>query len=100
MAKKCVIYRNIKREKIIHKKKNKRNILKKNILKKATLDNKLEAINKLSTRKRDESICRVVNRCNVCGRSHSVYRKFKLCRICLRNNMVNGLIPGLKKASW
>ncbi|MDS2577718.1 30S ribosomal protein S14, partial [Streptococcus pneumoniae] len=28
------------------------------------------------------------------------YRKFKLCRICLRQQAYQGVIPGLKKASW
>lgn len=39
-------------------------------------------------------------RCNLCGRPRAVYRKFKLCRICLRNLALDGLIPGMKKASW
>ncbi|MGT2833610.1 type Z 30S ribosomal protein S14 [Streptococcus halotolerans] len=39
-------------------------------------------------------------RCLECGRPHSVYRKFNLCRICLRKNAYQGMIPGLKKASW
>jgi len=29
-----------------------------------------------------------------------VYRKFKVCRICFRNLSLEGLIPGVKKASW
>ena len=40
------------------------------------------------------------SRCLACGRPHSVYRKFKLCRICLRQQAYQGVIPGLKKASW
>ncbi|MBN1942256.1 MAG: type Z 30S ribosomal protein S14 [Phycisphaerae bacterium] len=43
---------------------------------------------------------RVVRRCQICGRPRSVYRKFKICRICLRNMANNGLIPGMRKASW
>ncbi|NLX22347.1 MAG: type Z 30S ribosomal protein S14 [Phycisphaerae bacterium] len=43
---------------------------------------------------------RVVRRCQVCGRSHAVYRKFRMCRVCLREKANQGLIPGLKKASW
>ena len=30
----------------------------------------------------------------------SVYRKFKICRICLRKMANEGLIPGMRKASW
>lgn len=43
---------------------------------------------------------RVVRRCQVCGRCRAVYRKFKLCRVCLRKMANEGLIPGVKKASW
>ena len=39
-------------------------------------------------------------RCKQCGRPRGVYRRFKLCRICLRNLALQGLIPGLVKASW
>ncbi|RUM71952.1 MAG: type Z 30S ribosomal protein S14 [Sulfurovum sp.] len=39
-------------------------------------------------------------RCNICGRPHSVYRDFGICRICLRKMAHEGLIPGMRKASW
>lgn len=43
---------------------------------------------------------RIRLRCKLCGRPRAVYRKFGICRICLRNMASDGLIPGLKKASW
>ncbi len=43
---------------------------------------------------------REYTRCLKCGRPHSVYKDFGLCRICLREMASQGLIPGLKKASW
>ncbi|HEY2909623.1 MAG TPA: type Z 30S ribosomal protein S14 [Gemmataceae bacterium] len=43
---------------------------------------------------------RVRNRCKLCGRSRAVYRKFGVCRICFRNMASDGLIPGVRKASW
>ena len=43
---------------------------------------------------------RRVSRCKICGRPRAVYRKFGLCRICIRKLGDEGLIPGLKKASW
>lgn len=49
---------------------------------------------------RDSSKSRIVNRCNQCGRPHGVYKKFKLCRICLRNHLMQGDVPGGRKASW
>jgi small subunit ribosomal protein S14 len=43
---------------------------------------------------------RIKRRCRLCGRARAVYRKFGICRICFRNMASNGLIPGVKKASW
>jgi small subunit ribosomal protein S14 len=40
------------------------------------------------------------NRCNRCGRPRGYLRKFGLCRVCFRELAVQGLIPGVKKASW
>jgi small subunit ribosomal protein S14 len=40
------------------------------------------------------------SRCQMCGRQRAVYQKFKLCRICFRNMALDGMIPGVKKASW
>jgi small subunit ribosomal protein S14 len=39
-------------------------------------------------------------RCQLCGRPRAVYRKFGLCRICFRQMADQGLIPGVRKASW
>ena len=39
-------------------------------------------------------------RCQLCGRPRAVYRKFLVCRICFRNLALDGLIPGVRKASW
>jgi small subunit ribosomal protein S14 len=43
---------------------------------------------------------RLVRRCKLCGRPRGVYRKFGLCRICIRKLADQGMIPGLRKASW
>jgi small subunit ribosomal protein S14 len=43
---------------------------------------------------------RLVRRCQLCGRPRAVYRKFGICRICFRKLAGQGLIPGVKKASW
>jgi small subunit ribosomal protein S14 len=39
-------------------------------------------------------------RCQLCGRPRAVYRKFGVCRICFKELANEGLIPGVKKASW
>ena len=43
---------------------------------------------------------RIRLRCKLCGRARAVYRKFGICRICFRGMASDGLIPGVKKASW
>ncbi|HJN67253.1 MAG TPA: type Z 30S ribosomal protein S14 [Pirellulales bacterium] len=43
---------------------------------------------------------RIERRCKLCGRPRAVYRKFGICRICFRNLADEGVIPGVKKASW
>ena len=53
---------------------------------------------KVKLRPRDR--IRIRYRCKLCGRGRAVYRKFGICRICFRNLASNGLIPGIKKASW
>ena len=45
-------------------------------------------------------LIRIRMRCRLCGRPRAVYRKFGICRICFRDMASNGLIPGVKKASW
>lgn len=43
---------------------------------------------------------RIRMRCRLCGRPRAVYRKFGICRICFRDMASDGLIPGVRKASW
>ena len=40
------------------------------------------------------------NRCNICGRPRAYFRKFGICRICFRKLADQGLIPGVRNASW
>ena len=43
---------------------------------------------------------RTVRRCQLTGRSRGVYRKFRISRIMLRELALQGMIPGMRKASW
>jgi ribosomal protein S14 len=43
---------------------------------------------------------RIKLRCKLCGRPRAVFRKFGVCRICFRDMASDGLIPGVRKASW
>lgn len=54
----------------------------------------------LSKLPRDASPTRLRNLCQLTGRSRAYYRKFKISRLMVRDLALNGLIPGMKKASW
>ncbi len=43
---------------------------------------------------------REYTRCSICGRPKAVYREFGLCRVCFRKMVLEGKLPGVKKASW
>jgi small subunit ribosomal protein S14 len=49
---------------------------------------------------KDASPVRVVNRCAVSGRRHAYIRKYNVSRLTFRELALNGLIPGVTKASW
>ena len=49
---------------------------------------------------RDASPTRLVNRCSMSGRRHAYLRKFSCSRLTFREAALNGLIPGVTKASW
>jgi small subunit ribosomal protein S14 len=49
---------------------------------------------------RDASPTRLVNRCAISGRRHGFIRKFGVSRLTFRHAALNGLIPGVTKASW
>jgi len=53
-----------------------------------------------ASKMRPRDLIRIRLRCKICGRSRAVYRKFGICRICFRNMASDGLIPGVRKASW
>lgn len=40
------------------------------------------------------------NRCRRCGRPRGYLRRFGLCRLCFRELAHDGLLPGVRKASW
>lgn len=43
---------------------------------------------------------RSYNRCKLCGRPRAYLRKFGMCRLCFRKLANEGIIPGVRKASW
>jgi small subunit ribosomal protein S14 len=43
---------------------------------------------------------RLRNRCRLCGRPRGFIRIFLMCRLCFRKHALEGVLPGVKKASW
>ncbi len=101
MAKKSMIARENKRNKLVEKFEVKRRALKELIRNPKTSDEDKEAaLLNLQKLPRDSSPSRQRNRCNLTGRPHGVYRKFGLSRNKLREATMRGDVPGLSKASW
>jgi small subunit ribosomal protein S14 len=89
MAKESIKARELKREKLVEKYKEKRLQLKK--------DGDYTALQKLP---KNASPVRLHNRCKITGRPKGYMRQFGVSRINFREMALAGLIPGIKKASW
>ena len=89
MAKESMKAREVKREKTVAKYAEKRKALK------AAGD--FEGLQKLP---KNASPVRLHNRCKLTGRPRGYMRQFGLSRVTFREMANNGLIPGVKKASW
>lgn len=89
MAKKSITARQDKREKMVAKFAEKRTALK------AAGD--YAALDLLP---KNASPVRLKNRCQLTGRPRGYMRYFGLSRIMFRDMALNGMIPGVKKASW
>ena len=89
MAKLSLFYRQKKRERLVELYKKKRLELKKK--------GDYQALDKLP---KNSSSVRLCNRCAVTGRARGFMRKFGVSRIVFREWASQGLIPGIKKASW
>lgn len=63
-------------------------------------DERMAAEHQLQKLPRDSSRSRQRNRCRLCGRSRAYNRLTGLCRIHMRSAVMNGLVPGMHKASW
>jgi small subunit ribosomal protein S14 len=101
MAKKSMIQRELKRQRLVMKYAKKRETLKKQINSVATsLKEKLVLHRKLQQLPRNSSSVRLHNRCMITGRPKGYYRDFGLSRHVLREMAHQGLLPGVQKSSW
>jgi small subunit ribosomal protein S14 len=101
MAKKCQIARERKRAKLIKQYAERRNALRKAVIDPNLSDEeRFEARMKLNKLPRDSAPTRYTRRCSATGVSRAVYRKYQLNRISFREMALEGLLPGVTKASW
>lgn len=95
MAKKAMVQKNLKIEKIVDKYAAIRAELKERARK-----GDREALVELSKLPRNASPTRLRNRCQVNGRPRGFMREFGISRVMFRQLAGEGLIPGIKKSSW
>ena len=113
MAKKGMIEREKKRQKLVLKYKKTRTELKAKLQELQTVCKNPAAQNiaaarseqfalatKLEQLPRNSAQIRLKNRCSVTGRPKGYYRDFGLSRHVLREMAYQGLLPGVTKASW
>ena len=89
MAKESMKAREVKRAKMVEKYAAKREKLKQ--------EGNYQALSLLP---RNSSKVRLHNRCMLTGRPKGYMRQFGISRITFREMASNGIIPGIKKASW
>lgn len=89
MAKKSMVQRELKRQKLVEK----------YAAKRAELKAKGDYVG-LSKLPRNASPTRLHNRCKITGRPHGHIGKYGISRIVFRELAYKGEIPGVKKASW
>ncbi len=89
MAKKSIIAREAKRQRMVNKYAKLRAQLKK--------EGKWEELDKLP---KNSSAVRLHNRCKLTGRPKGYMRKFGVNRVTFRELALSGKIPGITKASW
>ena len=99
MAKESMKAREVKRAKLVARYAEKRAALKK-IVNTGDPVEAFEAAQKLPAIPRNANPIRMHNRCKITGRPKGYMRLFGISRIQFREMASNGLIPGVKKASW
>ena len=101
MAKKSTIEKNERRKLMVARQSAKRKSLADIVRSpKASEDEKRAAQVALQKLPRNGAKARIRNRCQMSGRSRGYVAMFGLSRIAFRDMSLQGLIPGVRKASW
>lgn len=99
MAKESIKARELKRERMVAKYAAKRKALKETV-RTGSPEEVEQAVIALQKLPKNSCPIRLHNRCKLTGRPKGYMRQFGISRINFREMAVNGLIPGVKKASW
>lgn len=100
MAKKSMVEREKRRQKLVAKYAQKRETLLEQFASAETQQEKLEIHRQIQQLPRNSAPNRVRNRCWLTGRPRGYYRDFGLSRHVLREMAHKGLLPGVVKSSW
>ncbi|MDG2991862.1 30S ribosomal protein S14 [Candidatus Synechococcus calcipolaris G9] len=100
MAKKSMIEREKKRQRLVDKYAEKRQAIKEQLAMAETPEENLELHRQLQRLPLNSSPTRLRNRCWLTGRPRGYFRDFGLCRNALRDMAHQGLLPGVVKSSW
>jgi small subunit ribosomal protein S14 len=100
MAKKSIIQREIKRNILYNKYKEKRALLIFNFKNTTNLILKQEIHNKIQKLPKNSSKIRIRQRCWKTGRSRGYFRDFGISRHVFREMAHQGFLPGIIKSSW
>ncbi len=100
MAKKSMIERNRKRQKLVSKYNEKRTALKNQMKTTVSLEEKLVISFKFQNLPKNSSKVRLHNRCLISGRPKGFFRDFGVSRLILREMVHDCVLPGIRKASW
>lgn len=100
MAKKGMIEREKRRERLVAKYAEKRQALKEQFNRATSQQEKLDLHRQLQQLPRNSARVRLRNRCWVTGRPRGYYRDFGLSRHVIREMAHQGLLPGVVKSSW
>jgi small subunit ribosomal protein S14 len=101
MAKKAMVEREKKRQRLVKRYAARRAELKAIAAdENRPMEERFKANLKLAQLPRNSSATRLHNRCQVSGRPKAYYRKLKISRIALRDLASYGQVPGMVKSSW
>jgi small subunit ribosomal protein S14 len=100
MAKKSLIARETKRQKLVNKYAAKRAEFKDRLRAADSIREVVTIQREFQGLPRNSAPVRLHNRCSKTGRPKGYYRDFGLSRHVLREMAHQGLLPGVRKASW